>query len=77
MDSVSFRKREGWSQQRLAEGLGVRAKGYISRLESGAQPWPLELAIQYEKISNGAVPAASLTDKAKDLTVAAPPEARA
>lgn len=41
----------------MALGLQERSKGYISRLEAGAQPWPLRLALKLEQVSEGAVPA--------------------
>jgi transcriptional regulator with XRE-family HTH domain len=67
MDPVSFRKREGWTQEQFAERLGVRSKGYISRLEAGTQPWPLRLALRLERLSAGVVVAASICEAAADL----------
>lgn len=79
MDPVSFRRRERLSQARLAEalGLGIRSKGYISRLENGLQPWPLELALKLERFSNGLVKATDLCPEAAELLPVARAEARA
>lgn len=67
MDPVSFRKSKNWSQARLAEELGVRSRSYMSELESGKQGWPLRLALRLQKISEGAVPAASICREAAEL----------
>lgn len=79
LDPATFRKSRGLSQAELAEalGLGLRSKGYISRLESGATPWPLKLALRLEKLSSGEVPASSICAEAADLQVSTPASATA
>jgi DNA-binding XRE family transcriptional regulator len=72
MDSVSYRKSRRWTQKQLAANLGVRSKSYISELETGAQPWPLKLALRYERLSGGMVPAASICPAAAELAEAQP-----
>lgn len=65
MDVESFRKSRDWTQERLAAALGVESKGYISSLENGSKPWPMELALKMQLVSDGAVPARSLLPKDK------------
>lgn len=62
MDLESFRKLQGLSQEQAAAELGLRSKGYISRIESRATPCPLRLALQIEEWSGGKVPAETLLD---------------
>lgn len=73
MTPALFRKSLKLSQADLARELGVRSKGYISDLESGRQPWPLKLALKLERLSAGAVPAASICPEAADLAAEAQP----
>ncbi|MDZ4375109.1 MAG: helix-turn-helix transcriptional regulator [Phenylobacterium sp.] len=75
MSPASFRKFRGRSQAQFAIELGLseRSKGYISRLEAGATPWPLHLALRLEKISDGMVPAASICAQAAELVSEARP----
>ena len=60
MNLAELRKLRGWSQQQLADELGIRSKGHVSNIESGAETAGLRLALQIEAWSNGEVPAASL-----------------
>lgn len=59
------------TQAELAEMLGL-SQSFVSKMESGAQLPPLDLAVRIERMTNGAVPAASWID---DAAAAAPPEA--
>jgi len=67
MDLESFRKSRGLTQSDLAHRLGLRSKGYVSRIETGATPCPLRLALKIEKLSGGQVTAGSLCPEAVDL----------
>jgi transcriptional regulator with XRE-family HTH domain len=60
MDLSAYRKLRGLSLEQVALELGLRSKGYFSRIESGAISTPLRLALQIEEWSNGQVPAAGL-----------------
>ena len=60
MSLASFRKQLGLSQEDCAAALGLRGKGYLSALETGAAPMPLRLALRIEQWSDGTVPAESL-----------------
>ncbi len=64
MSLASYRRRKGLTQQQLAVELGLRrdSRGYISRLESGAQDIPLRVALTIEAWSGGELPADSLVD---------------
>lgn len=53
-----YLKTEGVKQETLAERLGV-TQGTISRLKCDAAKPSLELAVQIERITNGAVPVSS------------------
>lgn len=69
MDVSEFRSREGISQLELAIQLGLRSKGRISRLETGAAIWPTDLAIQMDRLSKGKVPVAQLRPDLHDVRV--------
>ncbi len=55
MTPENFRKERGLTQDQLGEQLGGLSKAYISGLESGRVPWPLELALKMQLISEGLV----------------------
>lgn len=65
-----FRKRRGWTQQQLANALGLRSKGYISAIESGSAPCSHRLAQKLEKLSEGELRAADLRPVQLDATAA-------
>ncbi len=67
MDLESFRKSRGLTQSDLAKLLGLRSKGYVSRIETGATPCPLRLALKIEKLTGGQVTAGSLSPEAAEL----------
>lgn len=67
MDLESFRKSRGLTQTELAQRLGLRSKGYVSRIETGAAACPLKLALKIERLSGGEVTAASLCPEAAEL----------
>ncbi|WP_414633061.1 helix-turn-helix domain-containing protein [Brevundimonas sp. UBA7664] len=69
MDVPSFRKSKGWSQAELATRLRLRSKGRISTLESGADPWPTDLAIAMDRLSAGEVPVRELRPDLHDVRV--------
>ena len=76
MKLESFRKRRGLSQQQAASELGLRSKGYFSRLESGKDPMPLRMALKIQEWSAGEVTAAELCPESagliRQLAAAAP-----
>lgn len=76
MKLESFRKQRGLSQQQAAAELGLRSKGYFSRLESGKAPMPLRMALRIQEWSGGKVPAADLCPESagliRQLAAAAP-----
>ena len=63
--SESYRRSKDWTQDDLAERLGIASKGYISRLENGEQDWPLELALRMQLLSEGEVLARDLVPEDK------------
>lgn len=64
MQPDAYRRSLGLSQAAFAAELGGLSKGYISRLETGRQPWPLKLALKLEQRSGGRVSALALVDEA-------------
>ncbi len=54
------REAEGLSQEQLGAAVGVKSKGYLSRIESGAEPAGIRLALRIERFFNGLVRAESL-----------------
>ncbi len=72
MRLAQWRKSQGLSQERLAIQLGLRSKGRVSRLERGADPWPIDLAIAMDRISGGAVTVAELRPDLHDVRVIQP-----
>jgi transcriptional regulator with XRE-family HTH domain len=62
MKLAEHRKRLGLSLEELALQLGLKAnsKGFLSRIENGAVPCPLRMALQIERWSGGLVTAAEL-----------------
>lgn len=66
----TYRRSRNLSQEQFASELGGLSKGYISRLETGRQAWPLRLALKVEDLSNGAVAALDIVeaDDARLLT---------
>ncbi|MGZ3272407.1 MAG: helix-turn-helix domain-containing protein [Caulobacteraceae bacterium] len=73
MDLAAFRRSKGLSQQQAAAALGLRSKGYFSRIETGVAVCPLKLALKIEKWSDGAVRAADLCPDDADLLTAHAP----
>ncbi|HEY1753709.1 MAG TPA: helix-turn-helix transcriptional regulator [Caulobacteraceae bacterium] len=67
MKLESYRKQRGLTQQEAATELGLRSKGYFSRLESGKDEMPLRLALRIQAWSGGQVPAAETCPKAAAL----------
>ena len=57
---ASYRKHKGLTLEEVATQLGLRSKGHVSDIESGAQSPSLRLALQIEAWSGGEVSAASL-----------------
>ncbi len=60
MDLRSYRKIRGLSQQKCAEELGLKSKGFVSALESGADFASIRLALKIQTWSGGKVAAGSL-----------------
>lgn len=58
------------TQAELAEMLGL-SQSFVSKMESGAQLPPLDLAVRIERMTKGAVPAASWIDDAEAATATA------
>jgi transcriptional regulator with XRE-family HTH domain len=65
MSLESYRSRNGCSLEAVAAAIGLTSKGYLSRLERGSTPWPLELALRVEEWSAGEVRAVDLLEPAK------------
>lgn len=61
MELVDFRKAQRLSQEDLARKLGLSSKGYVSQLERGEITCSVKLALEIEALSEGAVPARSLS----------------
>lgn len=75
----AFRRSRGWSQAELARRLGISSRGHISDWETGKERVPAEHAIALDRLSDGALPVASLRPDLHDVRVvrtAAAPEAR-
>lgn len=60
MDLESYRKSLGLTQAAFAKALGLRSKGSISMIESGARPASFRLALKIQNFSEGAVSASTL-----------------
>lgn len=57
---TALRKALGLSQQAFAESVGLRSKGHVCDIEAGKGCSP-EVAFAIERLSNGSIPAASLS----------------
>lgn len=83
MTLAEHRRALGITQGAAAEQLGLKSKGFFSRLESLEQPPSLELALRIQAWSGGEVQAAELRPDLADLiadaarTAALPTEAAA
>ncbi|WP_339347478.1 helix-turn-helix transcriptional regulator [uncultured Sphingomonas sp.] len=60
MTPLDFRQERGFTLAEMAELVGVKSRGYISMIERGA-PCSVAVALEYERLSNGRVPAATLS----------------
>jgi transcriptional regulator with XRE-family HTH domain len=60
MKLSEYRRSRDLTQQQVAEELGIESKGYVSRLETGAQEVPIELALRIEHWSGRKVLAVEL-----------------
>jgi len=60
MELAAFRKSRDLTLDAFAAAVGIKSKGYISRIESGLDPAGLRLAIRIQRFSEGAVPAIDL-----------------
>lgn len=64
MNVADARKERGWSQEQLARQLGLKSKGYICEIESGAITPSLRVAIGlYRELGVKIGPVESLTDR--------------
>lgn len=62
MGLQAYRQRLGLTQQQAAEALGLRSKGYYSRMENGFEPFSIRVALKVEAWTNGEVKAIALLD---------------
>lgn len=69
MEPAKWRKQFGLSQGQLAHRLGLKSRGRISSLESGAEPWPTDLAIAMDRLTRGVVQVADLRPDLHDVRV--------
>lgn len=60
MDLKAYRESIGLTQAETAAALGLRSKGYVSSLETGAKGAGLKLALRIEQWSGGRVSAATI-----------------
>lgn len=60
---TAYRKRKGLTLAQTAAVLGLGSKGHLSRLERGKENWPIRLALETHRWSEGAVPAESLVSE--------------
>ena len=61
MTIFELRKSLGLSQEAFALAVGLTSKGYVSDLESAEHPrCSVRAALEIERVSKGAIPAASL-----------------
>lgn len=74
MSPEAFRKSLGLTQGELAHALGLRSRASINMIETGTRPASLEVALKYEKLSQGKVRAVSICPKAAEIEAVAPPE---
>lgn len=72
-----FRKARGWTQEQLANALGLRSKGYISAIESGASPCSRAIALKLQALSAGELRATDLRPDDLVLKAVSPPQAHA
>lgn len=62
MSFATYRQSQGWTLDQACEQLGLKSKGWLSRLERGEEAWPLRLALQIQVLSRGACPASGLVN---------------
>lgn len=61
MTILELRKSLGLSQEEFAKAVGLSSKGYVSDLESSAEPrCSVKVALQVERLSEGQITAESL-----------------
>lgn len=72
MKLVLARESRGWSQSDLARALGLKSKGYISRIETGAERVSAENAIKIDRLTAGEVTVADLRPDLADVRVLRP-----
>lgn len=62
MSLADYRRSQGLTQAQFARAIGLRSKGYVSRLESGSEAFSLKVALKIEDHSDGKLPALSLVN---------------
>jgi transcriptional regulator with XRE-family HTH domain len=67
MDLAAYRLSLGLTQEQAAAAIGLKSKGYFSRLERGLEPVPLRLALKIQSWSGGKVTAVTLRPQDADL----------
>lgn len=77
MDFATYRKSLGLSQEECAHALGVRSKGYISDIETGARHASLRLALKIQAWSGGKVDASTLCPQVSEIESVRPRRRRA
>lgn len=73
----SFRIGRNWSQARLAHELGLKSRGQVADIESGAERASAEIAIKVDRLTAGEVPVHELRPDLHDVRVVRPTEAGA
>lgn len=56
-----WRAANGITLSAAIDMFGMNSKGYLSDIENGKRPAPLALALEIERVTGGAVPAATLS----------------
>lgn len=77
MSLAAYRQIKGLTQEQAALELGLKSKGYFSRLEQGLEPTPIRVALRMQTWSCGAIQAIDVvSDDDRQLLIEAAAFAR-
>lgn len=69
MSLRTWREHHGLTQAELARRLGLRSKGHVSRMETGAERVSADQAIAIDRLTAGEVPVRELRPDLHDVRV--------
>lgn len=58
---ADLRRERGWTLAELADALDIKSRGHAKRIEDG-EPCSVKVALKIEALSDGRIPAASLSN---------------